>query len=62
MWRKKGAAARRGGPRLIREWLAPITETAVGVIDAMALILIVIGTVEAFVAADPRTVQAAHGP
>jgi len=36
---------------LIREWLSPITEIAVGVIDAMALVLIVIGTVEAFVAA-----------
>ena len=36
---------------MIREWLVPITETAVGVIDAMALILIMIGTVEAFVAA-----------
>jgi hypothetical protein len=44
---------------LIREWLVPITETAGGVIDTMALVLIVIGTVEAFVAAirgrrDPR--------
>ena len=36
---------------MIREWLVPITETAVGIIDAMALIVIMIGTVEAFVAA-----------
>ena len=36
---------------MIREWLVPITETAVGIIDAMALVVIMIGTVEAFVAA-----------
>ena len=36
---------------MIREWLVPVTETAVGVIDAMALVLIMIGTVQAFVAA-----------
>ena len=33
----------------MREWLVAITEVAVTVIDAMALLLIIIGTVEAFV-------------
>jgi uncharacterized membrane protein len=33
----------------MREWLVAITEVAVTVIDAMALLLIITGTVEAFV-------------
>ena len=33
----------------MREWLVPITEGAATVIDAMALIVIAIGTVETFV-------------
>ncbi len=33
----------------MREWLVVVTEQAVVVIDAMALLLIVIGTVEAFI-------------
>jgi uncharacterized membrane protein len=33
----------------VREWLAVVTEYAVLVIDAMALVIIIIGTVEAFV-------------
>jgi uncharacterized membrane protein len=45
------AQARGGGSRLIREWLVPITENVVGVIDAMAIVLIVVGTIEAFVGA-----------
>ena len=33
----------------MREWLIVVTETAIVVIDALALVIIVIGTVEAFV-------------
>jgi uncharacterized membrane protein len=33
----------------VREWLVIVTEQAVVVIDAMALLLVLIGTVEAFI-------------
>ena len=33
----------------MREWLVIVTEQAVAVIDAMALLVVVIGTVEAFI-------------
>jgi uncharacterized membrane protein len=35
----------------MREWLVLVTEYAIVVIDAMALVIVVIGTVEAFIGA-----------
>jgi uncharacterized membrane protein len=55
------ACEARGGDGVMPTWLIVITEHVVVGIDAMAMVLIVIGTVEAFVGAMRTLVQRGSG-
>lgn len=46
---------------MLREWLAMVTEQAVVVIDWMAMVIIVVGTVEAFVVGGIALVSSRSG-
>jgi uncharacterized membrane protein len=39
------------GERIMKEWLTLVTKYAIVIIDALALVIIVVGTIEAFISA-----------